>query len=267
MVDLKTCPNCGEKDYVSGSICSSCGYDASMERKIQYTITITAPGTANGTITGATTGDKRPYGDQVVLTFTPNDTNHMQFLSWDISGVEHTENPVTIDILGAISVHAHFAVKKALTVGAHTNGTIKIDGVTKSAGTYYYDNGTSIELEAFPADHCEFLHWHTGNGDNASNPHTVVMTADRTRTPHFSWIQHTLTVVQTDNATNCSVDQSTGLKDEAAELVCTATDYQAGGFYFNFWVWGGEKKTANPLTITIPESDCLLVAVFKYIPP
>ena len=106
MVDIKQCPVCGEKDYITGSKCSSCGYDNSMERQIQYLITMSKDGTGDGTVSGATDGDKYPWGHRLDLIATA--AGGSGFIKWTIDGNEYTDNPIVVMVLKARTIVATF---------------------------------------------------------------------------------------------------------------------------------------------------------------
>ena len=106
MVDIKQCPVCGEKDYITGSKCFSCGYDNSMERQIQYLITMNKDGTGTGTVSGVTNGDKYSWGYRLDLTATA--AGGSEFIKWTIDGNEYTDNPIAVMVLKAKTIVATF---------------------------------------------------------------------------------------------------------------------------------------------------------------
>ena len=106
MVDIKQCPVCGEKDYITGSKCFTCGYDNSMERQIQYLITMSKDGTGTGTVSGVTNGDKYSWGHRLDLTATA--AGGSEFIKWTIDGNEYTDNPIVVMVLKARTIVATF---------------------------------------------------------------------------------------------------------------------------------------------------------------
>ncbi len=72
------------------------------------------------------------------------------------------------------------AMTYTLTIAAAAGGT-----TSPAPGSYTYDEGTSVSVQALPATAYQFDNW-TGDASGSTNPLTVVMNADRSIQANFS---------------------------------------------------------------------------------
>lgn len=268
MTDIKQCPSCGEIANFNSTlaICKTCGYNNSMLKQYQYTLTITAVHANNGTITGATTGDKYPEGTAVTLTFNENSTSHIEFLHWHIDRAGAAQETVTSAVLRLIirkntTVTATYAAHKALTIAAFSGGSVKKDGVTVDFGNQtvsYHNVNAVVTMVATPAAHYEFTKW---ADDDANATHAVTMDGNKTMTPTFGKIQRTLTTGVT--AVGGSLDVATGSQNEADNVTVTCTP--ATGYGVDYWVVAGVVvDSGNAHThVVIPAANITCYCVMK----
>jgi beta-lactamase superfamily II metal-dependent hydrolase len=129
----------------------------------QYTLTITAGagGTTNpgpGTYT---------YDEGRVVNIRGVASTGYRFANWsgDISG---SANPASFIMYRDMTVNANFIPGMTLTIVAGAGGT-----TNPAPGTYTYDLGASVIIQALPSPAYEFLAW-SGNASGSANPVTVV---------------------------------------------------------------------------------------------
>jgi len=153
--------------------------------KIEYTLAIDS--TEGGTVEEPGEGTfEYEHGSVVGLEAVPEEHHH--FVGWtgDIDSVEDTESPETsIVIEGDHSITAEFAVNiYALDIEVVGEGTVEEPG----EGTFEYEYGSVVELEALPEEHHHFLGW-TGDIDNVEDtesPETsIVVEGDHSITAEF----------------------------------------------------------------------------------
>ena len=122
------------------------------------------------------------FGDEVVLTATPDDG--FEFTSWsgDATG---TNNPLTVTMNDDKNITANFT---ALVVGFTLNVTAQDGSVNKNPDNLIYNDGDSVELTATPDNGFEFTSW-SGDATGTNNPLTVLMDSDKDITANFTSTQ------------------------------------------------------------------------------
>jgi uncharacterized protein (TIGR02145 family)/uncharacterized repeat protein (TIGR02543 family) len=200
----------------------------------KYALTVNA---TNGTV--AKSPDATQYDSTTVVSLTATPSPGYQFTGWtgDLSG---TTNPASINMTGAKSVTANFAIKKfALTVNT-TNGT-----VAKSPNATQYDSGTVVSLTATPSPGYQFTGW-TADLSGSTNPASINMTEAKSVTANFTIKKYALTV----NATNGTVAKSPNATSYDSGTVVSLTATPSPGYQFTGWS-GGISGTTNPSSITM----------------
>jgi uncharacterized repeat protein (TIGR02543 family) len=130
----------------------------------QYALLIVAgAGGTTSPVPGTRTYDA---GATVTIRGTALAGYRFAFWSGDASG---STNPITITMNSSKTVTANFIRGYMLTITAGTGGTTK-----PAPGTYAYDIGASVSIQALPAAAYEFVAW-SGNASGSANPVTVVM--------------------------------------------------------------------------------------------
>jgi len=114
------------------------------------------------------------YGDIVELEAVPDEQHH--FVGWSGDTDEITDvnsNKTTIDILDDYSITAVFSVNRyELTIDVDDDGKV----ISPGEGTFEYDYGSVVELEAVPDEHHHFIGW-SGDVDtvaDVNSTHTTV---------------------------------------------------------------------------------------------
>jgi len=140
--------------------------------------------------------------------------------------------------------------------------TSEIGGITDpEPGTYAYDPGTEVTIEALPESGYRFSEW-TGDvpsGNENENPITITMDSDKSITANFIR-QYTLTMSAGSGGTTDPAPRSY-THDSGTEVTITATP-EIG---YRFSGWTGDVPSGhdndNPITITM-DSDKSIEANF-----
>ncbi len=127
-----------------------------------------------------------PAGTTVTLEAVPS--AGQIFAGWS-NGLSGNQNPTQLVLLDDVGVTASFSTTNVtLNVKGDLDAGLKVNGVSQTfpyAGTFPY--GTSVALEAFPADCMRFEGWH-GAASGMTNPITISMTMNKAITASFSSI-------------------------------------------------------------------------------
>ena len=157
----------------------SCSKDSSSSSEItqappviQYTLTVSAQ--SGGSVSNE--GGSYVQGSTFSVTATP-DSNY-EFTGW--TGIESSENPLSINVNSNLTLQANFKKKTyPLTVNISGNGSVKEEIVSTSKSTDY-EVGTTIRLTPIPiADETIFLKW---AGDLTGDDSPVEITVDQPKT-------------------------------------------------------------------------------------
>ena len=157
----------------------SCSKDSSSSSEItqappviQYTLTVSAQ--SGGSVNNE--GGSYVQGSTFSVTATP-DSNY-EFTGW--TGIESSENPLSINVNSNLTLQANFKKKTyPLTVNISGNGSVKEEIVSTTKSTNY-EVGTTIRLTPIPiADETIFLKW---AGDLTGSDSPVEITVDQPKT-------------------------------------------------------------------------------------
>ena len=139
---------------------------------IQYTLTVSAQ--SGGSVNNE--GGSYIEGSAFSVTATPD--SDYEFTGW--TGIESSENPLSINVNSNLTLQANFKKKTyPLTVNISGNGSVKEEIVSTNKSTNY-EVGTIIRLTPIPiADETIFLKW---AGDLTGNDSPVEITVDQPKT-------------------------------------------------------------------------------------
>ena len=147
-----------------------------------------------------------------------------------------------------------------LTVTTTTGGT-----TDPSPGTYTYNAGTNVPVQALPSANYMFDHWVLdGSPAGSVNPISVLMDGDHTLEAVFAQITYQLTITTTTGGTT---DPSLGTYTYASGSSVEVTAIPDADYVFDHW----ELDTVNvgsdnPYSVLM-DADHTLHAVFTYSPP
>ncbi len=164
---------------LSSIVFFSCSKDSSSSNEItqappviQYTLTVSAQ--SGGSVNNE--GGSYVQGSTFSVTATPD--SDYEFTGW--TGIESSENPLSISVNSNLTLQANFKKKTyPLTVNISGNGSVKEEIVSTSKSTDY-EVGTTIRLTPIPiADETIFLKW---AGDLTGDDSPVEITVDQPKT-------------------------------------------------------------------------------------
>lgn len=192
-------------------------------------------------------------GTEAVITATPD--SGYSFCGWtgDVPSGHELDNPITVIVDSDKSIEANFIPQHTLGIIAGTGGT-----TNPPPGTYAYDEGTSIIVEAIPNFSYRFDHW-TGDipqGHEKDNPVTITMDSDKDITAHFVR-QYMLTLIAEQGGTTQPAP-GTHIYDSGASVGITA--YPDSGYRFSNWS-GDVSSTDIHIDIDI-DGDKVVTAHF-----
>ncbi|MBI4331345.1 MAG: hypothetical protein HY673_08700 [Chloroflexi bacterium] len=206
--------------------------------KLSFPVTVNPP--TGGTIALTPDWKSFDHGSKVTARAVPG--TGFSFKSWtgDAAG---TENPVIITVdrekrIGAEFVKAEYALNVKVDPAGFVDAT--------PAGSRH-DGGTVVTLTArtSPVGNWRFVGW-SGDASGSGPTVTVTMDADKNITAKFAR-QFTLNIV-VQPAGAGTVQPTSGMYDEGAEVILTATP--AAGWEFEGY-GGGQGITGSALTMTI----------------
>ena len=147
-----------------------------------------------------------------------------------------------------------------MDVSPSGGGIVKVDETIPSShpNSYIFKSGTSVRLEAVPADGYVFNNW-SKDLSGTANPTTVVMNCNKNITANFSHIVHTLNMQLIGNG---STTPSVGTHDHAERTVVTITATPDSGWQFDSWSGGVTNPSSATTTLTM-DSDKTVAANFS----
>ena len=186
-------------------------------------------------------GTISPSGGQfqgnVTLVATP--AQYYQFSGW-AGTASGTTNPLTVTMNSDEQIVAQFT-KIKYTV--HVTSNIP-NGGTVSPGSGTYDAGTSITLNATPANGYRFLNWGT-DATGSSSSLNLLINGNKNITANF--IQEYTLAVSADTSEG-TVSPKGGIYDAGTAINLTATAI----FSYVFSSWSGtDNDSTNPTTVTM----------------
>jgi len=152
---------------------------AATFEQIQYLLSIAGTGGSvmvDGVLCELPWSGSFVCGTTVSLEAAPD--AHKEFTGWssDLSGAENPTS-VTMDAERAVTVHFSL-IQYALNVSGFGSGAVRVNGVTKELPwSDRFDYGTSLTLEAVPAEGWGFRRW-DGDVAGEENPLALVIEGD-----------------------------------------------------------------------------------------
>ena len=204
------------------------------------------------TITAGTGGSTNPSpgtywydaGTQVQVNATAS--SGYRFDHWIQNGYPSgSNNPITVDMNGYRTLQPVFVQQYSLIIYPATGGT-----TSPSAGTYWYDVGTQVQVTAYAnSPYYRFDHWiENGYPAGNANPKTVTMDGYRTLQPVFVQ-RYSLTIY---SATGGTTNPSPGTYWYDAGTQVQVTAQASSGYAFDHWIENGYPAgNANPINVTM----------------
>jgi len=231
-----------------------------------HTLTIESP--ENGTMDAPTVGTHTyDYGTVVDIEALPDTECH--FVEWtgDIGTIADTgSNDTTITIEGDYTIKAVFAVNTYdLTIDSDVNGQVDSPG----EGTFTYEYGTNVNLNAIADSGYYFDEW-TGDNGTIDNKYmedtTITIDGDKTITATFKPIVYDITnweelyYMRNDMVSGTSYRLMNDLDSETEgydEYVDTEKGWNPVGNSINEFGadFDGQNHTINDLYINRPDED------------
>lgn len=148
--------------------------------KSQYYLTV---GTIPGGLTGIPGAGWYDANGNVILT-APSVSGY-NFSYWDVDNLAQAKglNPITVNMSGPHTVTAHYTKTFILTITAASGGS-----TSPSAGTYAFDENSTVKVTATPDINYAFDHWELdGTNVGSMNPYTVLMNSDHALKAAFAY--------------------------------------------------------------------------------
>jgi hypothetical protein len=192
------------------------------------------------------------------------------FEYWQYDGRRTFEPSLTLTLDGSYTVYASFApvrpaLKYTLKVFAMPGGTTR-----PAPGSYTYDTGARVMVEATPYSGYEFDYWLLDGMRRTDNPITITMDRDYSLQAFFrptarppierkpAVARATLKLYAMEGGTTAPSPGSYTY-DVGTRLIITAIP--RADYVFSHWVLDGERRTENPISITL-DRDMTLTAYF-----
>ncbi len=220
----------------------------------QYELTISVEG--QGTTDPPAGSNSYEEGTEVNVEATPAQGWYFKEWTGDFNGTAPSVN-ITMD--QDKQVTAWFEEEDIVEYNLTIN--VEGEGSTEPAeGTYLYEEGTDVPVEATPAQGWKFVEW-TGDYEGTEKNITITMDSEKNITAHFeeeSVETYTLTI-NTDGQGTVTAEPDQQEYEEDTEVTLTATPDQD----WNFVEWTGDYEgTSEEVTITM-DGDKEITAVFE----
>jgi len=157
-------------------------WDKSITANFVWDCTLTIASGNNGTTDPAPGTHTYDSGTEVTITAIPDTDYGFSHWSGDAPQGHENDNPLIITIDSDISITANFIGQYTLTVASGDNGT-----TDPAPGSYPYNSGTEVTIEAKPDSGYNFSNW-SGDASGTTNPITITMDSDKSITANFSAI-------------------------------------------------------------------------------
>jgi hypothetical protein len=192
-----------------------------------------------------------PFQGKVTLVATPS--QYYQFSGWAGAASGNT-NPLTVTMNSDEQIVAQFT-KVQYTVQVTSNIP---NGGTVSPGSGTYDAGTTVTINATPANGYRFLNWGT-DATGSSNSLNLLINGNKNITANFI-PEYTLTISADPNAG--TVNQTGGIYDAGTTINLSATPV----FPYAFSSWSGtDNNNVNPTLVTMNANKQITVNYIKLI--
>ncbi len=232
-----------------------------------YPLTMSVSPSGGGTTTPSPGTYSYTAGTNVNLTATPTSGYH--FVNWtgDVAGISDVGDPtVTVIMDRARNITANFAQdappQRTLTMQVNQAGW----GTTvPSIGNHLVNQGTSVNIEALPADGYRFVEWQGAVADKYAKKTSIYIDGDKTVTAVFEHVpQYTLTLSITPTAGG-SANIAAGTHTYNENSVVTLEAFPNTGYQFDYWQ-GDVANPNSPTTTITMSSNKSVVLHFRVIP-
>lgn len=149
-----------------------------------------------------------------------------------------------IQITGGTAIQQY-----TLTMGVSGQGS-----TTPATGSYTYDEGTAVNINATPASGYEFTKWVINGTDNFNQSVNITMNSNITATAYFNEIvpvQYSLVMSKVGEGST-TPSAGTHNYDENTEVSISAT--AAAGYEFTKWVINGTEYNAENRVVTMSQN-------------
>jgi PKD repeat protein len=150
---------------------------------------------------------------------------------------------------------------RTVVIASATGGT-----TTPAAGTYSYDDGSTLTVTAAPSPSYSFTGWDVNGSNYTINPLVITVNQDLTVQPIFQYTpptQRTLTILSGAGGTTVPpVGTQTYNNGASATITATAN----AGYNFTNWLLDGVSVSGNPYTLVM-NADHTIQPVFTPITP
>ncbi len=196
------------------------------------------------------------YDYGTVVTLEAIAEAHYHFVEWVGPVADSCAAVTTVVMDGKISVEAVFAIDKhLLTVSSNDGGSVSVPG----EGTFDYDYGTVVDLEAAADAHYHFVEWIGPVADSSSAITTVLMEGDVSVQAVFAIDRHALTIVSNEGGSVVAPGEGDFVYDYGTIVDLTAMVLP----HYHFVSWAGTVLDAQSLATIVTVTDDLTVeAVF-----
>ncbi len=183
------------------------------------------------------------HGTTIDLEVVSSMGYHFVRWSGDNSSISDTvANSTTIEMLNDYSITAEFRINTyTLDISSTKGGNVAEPG----EGTYQYNHGTSVDIEAIADQGRSFVEWTGDNNtvaDTSSNLTTIEMLNDYTIIAEFNVRTYELTIDSTTGGTVIQPEETTYSFNHGKTVNIEALAYQ--GFHFVEWI-GDNLTIAN----------------------
>jgi len=220
-----------------------CGDDKTTDPPC-FTVTAQTVGTGSVELSP----DSSCYHAGTVVTITAVPGESWQFDGWSGYTVS-TENPLTLEIVGNVSLVASFSELPCYTVTTQTVGTGTVE-ITPDSNCYHA--GTMVTFTAVPGESWAFDSW-SGDTTSTENPLTLEIAGDVNLIASFEEL-YSLTV-QVDppqgGSVQLSPDQDYYGPGDVVEIEALPNQF----YGFSHWLYESDVVTENPTTIIFGEAD------------
>ncbi|MBN1481544.1 T9SS type A sorting domain-containing protein [candidate division KSB1 bacterium] len=230
----------------------------------KYPLTISISG--NGQTSPPPGTYEHPEGTNVQLVATSDPGNY--FVNWtgDVAGVSNVgDSTITVLMDRARNITANFAVKNiqyTLTMAVNQAGWGSTD---PTVGDHIYNQGTSVPIEALPANGYRFVRWDGGVANENASETTIFMDGDKTATAVFEPIPVYTLNLTIDPPGGGSANLSPGDHDYPENTQVALEAYPNTGYRFSHWE-GDVANSHSENTTIIMSSDKDVVLHFDPIP-
>jgi uncharacterized repeat protein (TIGR02543 family) len=226
-----------------------------------YQLTLKVNPTSGGTTTPAPSTYTYSAGQVVTITALPAASYHFDSWSGDVFDVNAMTTTVTMNANKTVTANfAPGASEYKFTIGVEPTGA----GATKPPiGSYYYAQGTIIQIEAIPTAGNVFDYWSGDVAEPNSSATTVTINADKGVIAHFrpQTTRYSLTMAVNPEGGG-TVIPAAGQYGYDANTTVTIQAQSAAGYEFVNWS-GVINNPTSPTTTILMDGNKTATANFR----